>query len=133
MGIATGIAGFITAVAGAYITAFVVNFLAPNFGSQKDYGRAMQLVAYSWTPGWLAGILNIYPPLRILVLIASLYGLYLIYLGLPHTMKTPGDKVVAYMVVTIIVLLIVYLILGAILGVIMLGIFGLSAVASMAS
>ena len=28
---------------------------------QKNLGRAVQLVAYSYTPGWVAGILNIIP------------------------------------------------------------------------
>jgi len=133
MGIATAIIGFVAAVAGVYLTAFVVDFLAPNFGSQKNFGRAMQLVAYSYTPAWVAGILNIVPVLGILVLIASLYGLYIMYLGFPHTMKTPQDKVVVYMVVAIIALIIIYAVLMAILGGIVFAIFGLSAMSMMGS
>jgi hypothetical protein len=131
-GIAMGLVQFLSAIIGVYVTAFVVDFLAPNFGSQKGFGRAMQLVAYSYTPAWVAGILNIVPVLAPLALIAGLYGLYLLYLGLPHTMKTPEDKVVVYLIVTIIVLIIVYFVIAAILTAIMLGIFGLS-VLSMAS
>lgn len=130
-GIAMGLIGFIGAIVGVYISAFVVDFLAPNFGSEKNLGRATQLVAYSYTPAWVAGILNIIPFLGILVLLASLYGLYLIYLGLPHMMKTPQDKVVVYLVVTIIVVIIVSVILTAILTPIMFGIFGLSALSLM--
>jgi hypothetical protein len=48
-------------------------------------------------------------------------------------MKTPQDKVVGYLVVSIIVLIIVYAVIGAILSMIVLGIFGLSAVTSMAT
>jgi len=133
MGIAMAIIGFIAAVAGVYLTAFVVDFLAPNFGSQKNFGRAMQLVAYSYTPAWVAGIFNIIPVLGFLSLIAGIYGLYLLYLGFPHTMKTPADKVVVYMVVAIIVLIIISAILSAILTAIVFGIFGLSALSMMAS
>jgi hypothetical protein len=130
-GIAMAIVSFIAAVAGVYLTAFVIDYLAPNFGSQKNFGRSMQLVAYSYTPAWIAGILTIIPVLGVLVLIASLYGLYLLYLGLPHTMKTPQDKVVPYMVVSIIVLIIVYFVLTAILTMIVFGIFGLGAMSMM--
>lgn len=125
-GIAMAIIGFVVAVGGVYLTAYVVDLLAPSFGSQKNFGRAIQLVAYSYTPAWVAGILNIIPVLGVLVLIASIYGLYLMYLGFPHTMETPEDKVVVYMVVSIIVLIVVYFVLTALLTAIVFGIFGLS-------
>ncbi len=126
MGIAMAIIGFVVALGGVYLTAYVIDMLAPNFGSQKNFGRAMQLVAYSYTPAWVAGILNIIPVLGVLVLVASIYGLYLMYLGFPHTMKTPDDKVVVYMVVSIVVLIVVYFVLTALLTAIVLGVFGLS-------
>ena len=132
-GIAMGIITFIATVAGVYLTAFVVDFLAPNFGSQKNFGRAMQLVAYSYTPAWVAGILYIVPAIGFLTFIAAIYGLYLLYLGFPHTMKTPPDKVVVYMIVSIIVLIIVYVILMAVLTAVVFGIFGLSALTMMGS
>jgi hypothetical protein len=127
MGIAMAIIGFVVALGGVYLTAYVIDMLAPNFGSQKNFGRAMQLVAYSYTPAWVAGILNIIPVLGVLVLVASIYGLYLMYLGFPHTMKTPDEKVVVYMVVSIVVLIVVYFVLTALLTAIVLGVFGLSA------
>jgi len=125
--VAAGLVSFLTAVVGVFVTAYVVDFLAPNFGSQKDLGRAVQLVAYSNTPGWLAGILNIIPALGMLTLLAALYGLYLVYLGMPHMMKTPQEKVVPYLLVTILVVIVVYFILGLILSPILFGILGASA------
>jgi hypothetical protein len=118
-GIGTGITTFVASVLGVYLTAFVVDFLAPNFGSQKNFGRAMQLVAYAYTPAWLGGILNVIPAIAWLGSLAGLYGIYLMYLGLPHTMKTPADKLVVYLVVVIIALIVIYIVLGAILGAIM--------------
>jgi len=103
-------------LAGVFITSFVVDALAPSFSSQKDKGRAMQLVVYSMTPAWIGGILAIYPPLAWLGMLFGLYSLYLIYLGLPHTMKTPQDKIAVYMVVTIVVLIVVYAIIGVVLA-----------------
>lgn len=126
-GIAMGLIQFISAFLGVYISAFVVDLLAPNFGSQKSLGRAVQLVAYSYTPGWVGGIFNIIPALGWLGTLASLYGLYLLYLGLPHTMKTPPDKVVVYLIVTIVVVIVVYAIIGLILTTVIFSILGLSA------
>lgn len=132
-GIGMGVVSFISTVLGVYLTALVMNYLAPNFGSQKDFGRAMQTVAYSYTPGWVAGILNIIPAIGWLGALLGLYGLYLMYLGLPHTMKTPQDKVILYLIVTIIVLVIVFAILGVILGGIMAAVLGFGMMGMMGS
>ena len=110
---------------GVWLTAMVVNALAPSFGSEKNMGRAMQLVAYSYTPAWVGGLLMIFPPLGWIGSLFGLYGLYLIYLGLPHTMKTPADKVITYLVISILVLIGIYIVVGMIFAAIFLGIFGL--------
>jgi hypothetical protein len=108
-----------------WLTAMVVNALAPSFGSEKNMGRAMQLVAYAYTPAWVGGLLMIFPPIGWIGSLFGLYGLYLIYLGLPHVMKTPADKVVTYMVITILVLIGIYIVVGMIFAAIFLSIFGL--------
>jgi hypothetical protein len=90
-------------------------------------GRAVQLVAYSYTPAWVAGILSLVPALGVLVFVGGLYGLNLMYLGLPQMMKTPQDKVIGYLVVSIIVLIVTYWIITLILTSIVFSIFGLSA------
>jgi hypothetical protein len=125
-GIAMGLIQFILAFVGVYLSAYVIAYMAPRFGSQQDMGRAVQLVAYSYTPAWVAGILSLVPALGVLVFVAGLYGLYLMYLGLPQMMKTPQDKVVGYLVVSIIVLIVTYGIISLILTSIVFSIFGLS-------
>ncbi len=130
-GLALGLVQFVTAVIAVYLTAFVIDFLAPNFGSQKNIGRAVQLVAYAFTPFWVAGVFYILPTLGILAWVAGLYSIYLIYLGLPVLMKTPQDKTVSYLVISIIVVILVYWVVNMILKVIFLGIFGLSMLTTM--
>jgi len=130
-GIAMGLIQFILAFAGVYISAYVIAYLAPKFGSQQDLGRAVQLVAYSYTPAWVAGILSIVPALGVLGLVGGLYGLYLMYLGLPDIMQTPQDKVMAYLVVSIVAVIVTYWIITLVLTSIMLGVFGLSAMTMM--
>lgn len=109
-----------------FITPLIVDALAPSFGSEKNKGRATQLVVYSMTAAWVAGILTILPMIAMIAVLAGgIYGLYLIYLGLPHTMKTPQDKVAVYMVVTIVCLIVVYFVIGAVLGPILMRVFGI--------
>ena len=130
-GIAMGLIQFILAFVGVYISAYVIAYLAPRFGSQQDMGRAVQLVAYSYTPAWVAGILSIVPALGVLVFVGGLYGLYLVYLGLPHMMKTPQDKTIGYLVVSIIAVIVTYWIITLILTSIVFSVFGLSAMTMM--
>ena len=129
--IASGVVTFVVAVLSVYLVAYVIDFLAPNFGSQKNLGRAFQLVAYSSTPGWVAGVFYAVPMLGWLAMLASLYGLYVMYLGLPVMMKTPQDKVVLFLIVAVIAIFIVYAVVGGILSAILSGIFGLGALGTM--
>ncbi len=129
-GIATGLVTLISAFVGVYLTAFVIDLLAPTFASQKNLGRATQLVAYSYTPAWVGGIFNLIPLIGWIGGLFGLYGIYLLYLGIPHLMQTPKEKVIPYMVVSIIVLLVVYAVVGAIVGAIMFGLLGVSAFSS---
>jgi len=110
IGIQTAAMGII----GLWLTAYIVDYLAPNFGSEKSIGRAMQLVAYAMTPVWVGGLLMIFPPIGLIGSFLGLYGIYLIYLGLPKIMKTAEDKTIAYMVVTFIVMIIVFAIVMSI-------------------
>jgi len=126
-----GLIQFIVAFVGVYISAYVIAFLAPRFASQQDMGRAVQLVGYSFTPAWVAGILSIVPALGILVFLGGVYGLYLMYLGLPHTMKTPQDKVIGYLIVSIVGVIVIYWIITLLLTSIILSFFGLSAMTTM--
>ncbi len=132
-GIAMGLVQLITAFLSVLLTAFVIDLLAPSFGSQKNMGRAMQLVAYSMTPVWIAGILNILPSIGWLAGLIGLYGLYLMYLGLAPIMKTPEDKKIGYLIVSIIILIVVYFVIIAILTAIFMAIFGLSILSAMGS
>lgn len=117
----------ILGIASVFITAFVVDALAPSFASEKNFGRSFQLVAYGSTPGLLAGLLAILPALAgIASLAGAIYGIYLWYIGLAPLKKTPEDKKVVFMVIIFLVLIFVYAILGLILNAFLMPAFGLS-------
>jgi hypothetical protein len=97
-----GLITYIMSIVSVLIAGAVINALAPTFASRKDNVRAVKIAAYSLTPAWIAGILNVVPVLGILAIFASLYGMYLLYAGLKPLMETPEDKAVGYSVVSII-------------------------------
>lgn len=125
-GIYQALSVLIGAIIGVYICAMVIDALAPSFGSEKNMGRSVQLVAYSYTPTWVGGLLAIYPPLSFIGALFGLYGLYIMYLGIPKLKKTSEDKQTGYFVVSIIAVIVVYLVIGLIMSRLLMPAFGLS-------
>jgi hypothetical protein len=111
------ILSYVLGVASLYLAGFVVNALAPSFGSKQNLDNAMKLVVYAMTPMWVGGIFYLLPPLRVLAMLAGLYGLYLLFLGFQTPlMETPQDKVISYLVVSIVVIAVLTIVAGVILG-----------------
>ena len=110
------IASYVLGLVGVYIGAFVIQKLAPTFQSEANFLQALKLVAYGSTPMWIAGVFNLIPPLAILTILASLYGIYLFYLGVTPMMKTPSDKVIPFMIVSAIVIIVVSIVVSLLTG-----------------
>jgi hypothetical protein len=115
-GVALALFTFVMALVGVAILALIINVLAPKFGAQQDSQQALKLAVYSYTPAWVAGALQILPLLGVLVLIAALYGIYLMYVGLPRLMKCPPDQAVGYTAVVVVCAIILSLVVGGIGG-----------------
>lgn len=79
-----------------YIIAAVIDLLAPRFGGKKNFGNAVKLSVYSHTPLWLAGIFLLVPGLNFLLML-GLYGIYLLWIGLPM-MGVPTYRALGYAV-----------------------------------
>jgi hypothetical protein len=110
-----------------YLTALIVDALAPSFKSEKNFGRSMQLVAYGATPSLVASLFSILPLLAgILALAATIYSIYLWYIGMGPVKKTPDEQRVGYLVVSILVLIVIYFIIGMIMARVLMSAFGLS-------
>ena len=124
-GLYQGLAVLQGALLSVFVCAIVIDALAPSFGSEKNMGRSVQLVAYSFTPGWVGGLLAIIPALSIVGTLAGLYGLYLLYIGLPKLKNTPQDKQVSYYVVSLLTIIVVFFVVSYIIGRILISIFGL--------
>ena len=100
---------------------YIVDALAPSFASEKNQGKSAQLIAYSNTPSYIAGLLSFIPVLGwILPFLAWGYSIYLMYLGIGPLKKTPEDKKIVYVIVIIIILIAISMILGAIFAAVLL-------------
>ncbi|GAB3787442.1 Yip1 family protein [Dyella agri] len=116
-GITQLVLGYLLSLVLAYVMALIINALAPSFGGQKDMTQALKVVAYSWTATWVAGIAVIVPWLGWLIALAgAIYGIYLLYLGLPHTMKCPEDKAGGYTAVSVVIAIVLSWIIGLIVA-----------------
>ena len=113
-GLALAVFTFVMAIVGIFILSAIINALAPSFGGQKDGAQAFKVAVYSYTPAWVAGVLQILPLLGVLGILAGLYGLYLLYLGLPRLMKCPDDKAAGYTVVVVVCAIVVSMVTTAI-------------------
>lgn len=112
LGVASAVVGYVGALLMTFILGLVIDALAPSFGAAKNRVQAFKVAAYSGTAGWVAGVLQIVPALGLVVLLASLYGGWLLYLGLPRVMKAPAEKATGYAVVTILAAIVVSIVIG---------------------
>jgi Yip1 domain len=116
LGVRYAIIALASGILGTYLTAFVIDALAPTFKSEKNFGKSFQLAAYSFTAGWVGAFLNILPSLAIIGSLVGLYGLYLMYLGLPKLKKTPQEQTVGYFVASLVTMIVAYFVIGLILA-----------------
>ena len=107
---------FVLQLVGVFVLSLIINALAPTFGGQKDSIQALKVAVYSYTPAWVAGILQIVPLLGLLAILGGLYGLYLLYLGLPPLMKAPQDKAVGYTVVVVVCAIVLSVVTSAVVA-----------------
>jgi len=124
LGIVAMVLGYVLSLVMTYVVALIVNALAPTFGGQKNQTQALKTIAYAWTAYWIASIGTIVPWLGWLIGIAGgIYSIYLLYLGLPHTMKCPPDKAGGYTAVSVVIAIV----LGWIIGLVVAGVVGTAA------
>jgi len=104
---AMAIITYILSIVGIIVFGFILNALAGNFKSKPDKMRAMKLVSYAATPWLLLGIVNIYPVISLIALLGGIYGLYILFLGIPIFMETPKEQEMPYFIVGLIIFLVV--------------------------
>ncbi len=99
--IVTAIGSYFIGLVLLYVQSLIINGLAPSFGGTKDPLKAFKVAAYSMTPGWLFAVFSPFPVLGLLALAGGLYGLYLLFVGLPLLMRSSRDQSILYILVII--------------------------------
>jgi Yip1 domain len=110
LGLIRAVVVYALSLAGVFVVAYIIDFLAGTFGARKNPDSAMRVSAYAPTAAWIAGVFNIIPALAFLGIL-GLYSLYLLHTGIVALMKPPADKAVVYTIAVIVCAIIVWVII----------------------
>jgi hypothetical protein len=100
---------------GVWVTAWIIDRLAPQFDGVRDADQAMKLAAYAGTPLWLTAIFGIVPAISLFMAV-GLYAVFVLYAGLPVLMKAKREECIAYtasIVASVLVMAIVAMMLSS--------------------
>jgi hypothetical protein len=87
---------FILGLIGLYLVGLSINMLAPMFSAGHNQRQALKTAAYALTPAWLGTALTFLPLGTPLQLSAGIYGIYVLYLGLPVMMRAKRSDASGY-------------------------------------
>jgi hypothetical protein len=109
---------------GLYLLAMLIEWLAPKFDGGGSRAEAFKLAAYSLTPIYLAGALDIVWFLGALAtLVAAIYSIYVFYLGITPLVRVSENKRVVFILAMIGCGLIIMFPLSLFLGILGLALF----------
>jgi hypothetical protein len=106
------VVGYVLSLVGVYVLALVIDELAPRFDAARSRTQAFKLAAYSGTAWWVAGIFQLIPGGGILTALAGLYGLYIMYLGLPKLMRCEPERTMPYFLISLAVTIVLGLVIS---------------------
>ncbi len=114
VGLSQMLVSYVLSLVSVYLLSLIINVLAPRFGGTAHALNALKVAVYGATASLLGGIFALLPSLAMLGLLAGLYSIYLVYLGLPVLMKNPPEKSLAYTAVTLVCAVVLAIIVGAV-------------------
>ena len=103
-------------LAGTLGLAFIIDALAPTFGAKKDLVASAKAAVYANTASWVAGVLLIIPSLYSLSVLAGLYSLYLLWLGMKTLKECPAEKQAGYFAATLVAAIVIMAAVGYVAG-----------------
>jgi len=104
------------AVVAVWVVGKTLVLLAPQFDAVPDETKAFRLAAYSFLPYFSAGIFYLLPFLSIVTLFGGLYGMVVLYHGIPVLMNIPDEKSIPYALTGGTVMLIAVVLIGCLTG-----------------
>lgn len=117
LGIVMAVLLYLLALGTVFVVGLLADVLAPNFGGERSQVAGIKLVGYAATAGWLGALAGIIPWIGwIISLAAAIYGIYLVYLGAPHTVKVPADRAAGYTAILVVIWFVISLVVGGAIG-----------------
>jgi len=113
-GLVSSAVTFVLGLLGLFLVGVIINMLAPTFRGHASRRQALKTAAYALTPAWLGTALSFLPSGAFLQLTAGIYGIYVLYLGLPVLMRTPRDKAAGYVAAVVVCTIVLSILFGAI-------------------
>ncbi|SRR5581483_6008328 len=104
---------FALGLLGLFLIGLIINMLAPVFSGGRNQRQALKTAAYALTPAWLGTALTFLPLGSVFQFLAGLYGIYVLYLGLPVMMGIPRAKADGYAVAVAVCTILVGIMFGA--------------------
>jgi hypothetical protein len=105
---AASVLEFVLEIVAVFVVAFIADALITSFGGTKDSVASFKWVAYSSTARWVAGIFQLLPAFGpLIVLVASLYTLYTLFLGSSPVMRVAPDRAAGFTVVVVVTYIVV--------------------------
>ncbi|MDZ7339698.1 MAG: YIP1 family protein [candidate division KSB1 bacterium] len=95
---------FVLCIAAVHFTARVMHAIAREMEVGGEALDFLKLSAFSFTPVLLGGVFLVFPWLSGLTFIVALYGLYLLYVGIPMLARCPDEKLLNFSVSSMAVL-----------------------------
>jgi hypothetical protein len=98
--------GYVLFLAAVYLLGLAISWISPFFGGGGGRGDGIKVAAYAATAVCVAGFAELYPSLAIPVgILAGLYSLYGLYLGLAKVMRAPeGRRLTAFALLLFVIL-----------------------------
>ena len=114
-GLSQAISVFLNAYLSVLLSGWVIHMISPRFDCNVSMERAVAMVAFSYTPAWVAGIFNIIPSLSIIGIAGAIYSLYILYIGFGEMTGVSESKRGNYFIISLLLIIAVYFLLSIIL------------------
>lgn len=111
-GLIGAVVQYALALASVFISALIIEFLAPHFDGQADRTQAFCLIAYSMTASYIGGVFQLIPALSVLSSLVALYSLYTLYQGIPLMTGVPQQKRMGFTIASLISIVVVMVLIG---------------------
>ncbi len=90
-----GIVYYLAILFSVYVIGVMIRWMGETYGAEQPLSRCFALAAYTATPLFMVGVMQLYPVLWINFIVglpALAYSVYLLYSGVPIMMEIPQER-----------------------------------------